>query len=103
LHMIVDHVTPPPVDLDCPFQMQISALDNDSFVGVIGVGRISRGKIKPGTDIQLIYAEGKIRKGRLLEVKGFLGLNRVAVEEASAGDIVCVSGIEGLNISDTLC
>jgi GTP-binding protein len=101
--MIVDHVTPPPVDLDGPFQMQISALDYDSFVGVIGVGRISRGKLKPGTDIQLISAEGKIRKGRLLEVKGFHGLNRVAVEEASAGDIVCVSGIEGLNISDTLC
>tara|TARA_R110000868_G_scaffold33587_3_gene121744 strand:+ start:10878 stop:12698 length:1821 start_codon:yes stop_codon:yes gene_type:complete len=101
--MIVDHVTPPPVDLDGPFQMQISALDYDSFVGVIGVGRIARGKLKPGTDIQLISADGKTRKGRLLEVKGFHGLNRVTVEEASAGDIVCVSGIEGLNISDTLC
>ncbi|MFK4752446.1 translational GTPase TypA [Oceanobacter antarcticus] len=101
--MIVDHVAPPPVDLDGPFQMQISALDYDSFVGVIGVGRIARGKLKPGTDIQLIGSDGKIRKGRLLEVKGFHGLNRVPVEEASAGDIVCVSGIEGLNISDTLC
>ena len=86
--MIVDHVTPPPVDLDGPFQMQISALDYDSFVGVIGVGRIARGKLKPGTDIQLISADGKTRKGRLLEVKGFHGLNRVTVEEASAGDSV---------------
>ncbi len=101
--MVVDHVSPPPVDVDGPFQMQVSALDYDSFVGVIGVGRIARGKLKPGTDIQLVSAEGKVRKGRILEVKGFHGLNRVPVDEAAAGDIVCISGIEGLNISDTLC
>ncbi|WP_221793141.1 translational GTPase TypA [Oceanobacter mangrovi] len=101
--MIVDHVQPPAVELDGPFQMQVSALDYDSFVGVIGVGRITRGKLKPGTDIQLIDLEGKIRKGRIQQVKGFHGLNRVDVEEATAGDIVCISGVDGLNISDTLC
>ncbi len=101
--MIVDHVQAPEVELDGPFQMQVSALDYDSFVGVIGVGRIKRGKLKPGTDVQLITAEGKTRKGRIQQVKGFHGLNRVDVEEANAGDIVCISGIDGLNISDTLC
>ncbi|MEK9713618.1 MAG: translational GTPase TypA [Thalassolituus sp.] len=101
--MIVDHVQPPAVEIDGPFQMQVSALDYDSFVGVIGVGRITRGKLKPGTDVQLIDIEGKIRKGRIQQVKGFHGLNRVDVDEATAGDIVCISGIDGLNISDTLC
>ena len=103
LQMIVDHVPPPPVNVDGPFQMQISALDYDSYVGVIGVGRITRGKLKPGTDVQLIDIKGKTRKGRVLEVKGFHGLQRVAVTEATAGDIVCISGIDGLSISDTLC
>ena len=101
--MIVDHVEAPKVEVDGPFQMQVSALDYDSFVGVIGVGRITRGKLKPGTDIQLITAEGNTRKGRIQQVKGFHGLNRVDVAEAAAGDIVCISGIDGLNISDTLC
>ncbi len=85
--MIVDHVQAPNVELDGPFQMQVSALDYDSFVGVIGVGRITRGKLKPGTDVQLIDIEGKVRKGRIQQVKGFHGLNRVDVEEAAAGDI----------------
>ena len=101
--MIVDHVQAPEVEVDGPFQMQISALDYDSFVGVIGVGRIKRGKLKPGTDVQLIDAEGKTRKGRIQQVKGFHGLNRIDVAEANAGDIVCISGIDGLNISDTIC
>ncbi|MDK2776594.1 MAG: translational GTPase TypA [Pseudomonadota bacterium] len=101
--MIVDHVQPPEVEIDGPFQMQVSALDYDSFVGVIGVGRITRGKLKPGTDVQLIDLNEKVRKGRIQQVKGFHGLNRVDVEEATAGDIVCISGIDGLNISDTLC
>ena len=101
--MIVDHVQPPAVEIDGPFQMQVSALDYDSFVGVIGVGRITRGRLKPGTDVQLIDIDGKVRKGRIQQVKGFHGLNRVDVAEATAGDIVCISGIDGLNISDTLC
>lgn len=101
--MIVEHVPAPQVDIDGPFQMQISALDYDSYVGVIGVGRITRGKIKPGTDVQVIDRDGKTRKGRILEVKGHHGLQRVAVDSATAGDIVCISGIDKLNISDTLC
>lgn len=103
LQMIVDHVPPPKVDLEGTLQMQISALDYDSYVGVIGVGRIARGKLKAGTDVQIINADGKTRKGRILDVKGFHGLQRVSVAEANAGDIVCISGIEGLSISDTLC
>ena len=101
--MIIDHVEAPKVEVDGPFQMQVSALDYDSFVGVIGVGRITRGKLKPGTDIQLIDTADKVRKGRIQQVKGFHGLQRVDVEEAAAGDIVCISGVDGLNISDTLC
>ena len=103
LQMIIDHVPPPAVNVDGPFQMQISALDYDSYVGVIGVGRITRGKLRPGTDVQIIDIKGKTRKGRILEVKGFHGFNRIVTTEASAGDIVCISGIDGLGISDTLC
>jgi GTP-binding protein len=101
--MIVDHVEAPKVDAEGPLQMQISALDYDSFVGVIGVGRITRGKLKPGTDVQVIDAQGNTRKARVQEVKGFKGLDRVSTNDAQAGDIVCISGIDKLNISDTLC
>jgi GTP-binding protein len=101
--MIVDRVPPPAVDVDGPFQMQISALDYSSYVGVIGVGRISRGKIKPGSQVKIIGADGKVRSGKLLQVMGHLGLERVEVEEAGAGDLVCITGIEKLFISDTIC
>jgi len=101
--MIVDHVEAPKVDAEAPLQMQISALDYDSFVGVIGVGRITRGKLKPGTDVQVVDAEGNTRKARVQEVKGFKGLDRVATNDAQAGDIVCISGIDKLGISDTIC
>lgn len=101
--MIVDHVEAPKVDAEAPLQMQISALDYDSFVGVIGVGRITRGKLKPGTDVQVIDAEGNTRKARVQEVKGFKGLDRVSTNDAQAGDIVCISGIDKLGISDTIC
>jgi GTP-binding protein len=101
--MIVDHVEAPKVDADGPLQMQISALDYDSFVGVIGVGRITRGKLKPGTDVQVVDSEGKSRKARVQEVKGFKGLDRVSTNDAEAGDIVCISGIDKLGISDTIC
>ncbi|HQQ62164.1 MAG TPA: translational GTPase TypA [Pseudomonadales bacterium] len=101
--MIVDRVPPPAVDVDGPFQMQISALDYSSYVGVIGVGRISRGKIKPGSQVKIIGADGKVRAGKLLQIMGHLGLERVEVEEASAGDLVCITGIEKLFISDTIC
>lgn len=101
--MVVEKVPAPNVDTQGPFQMQISALDYNSYVGVIGVGRISRGSVKPNDQVVIIDREGKQRKGKILQVMGYLGLERSEVSEASAGDIVCITGIDGLNISDTLC
>lgn len=100
---IVDRVPSPDVDLDGPFQMQISALDYNSFLGVIGIGRIRRGKVKTNTPVTSIDAQGKKRNGRILKIMGHHGLQRVEVEEAQAGDIVCISGFDPLFISDTLC
>ncbi|QEY59699.1 translational GTPase TypA [Pseudomonas sp. C27(2019)] len=100
---IVDFVEPPKVDLDGPFQMQISALDYNNFLGVIGIGRIARGRIKANSPVTSIDAEGKRRNGRILKLMGHHGLHRVDVEEAQAGDIVCISGFDPLFISDTLC
>ena len=101
--MIVDKVHPPKVDRDGPFQMQVSALDYSSYVGVIGVGRITRGTLKPNQQVVVLDREGKSRKAKVLQVMGYLGLERVEVEQASAGDIVCITGVGELNISDTLC
>ena len=101
--MIVNSVPAPDVDRDGPFQMQISALDYDSYVGVIGIGRIVRGSLKPNQQVVVKDAEGNERKGKVLNVKGYLGLDRVDTDEAKAGDIVCINGIDGLGISDTLC
>jgi GTP-binding protein len=101
--MIVTDVPSPKVDINGPFQMQISALDYDSYVGVIGVGRITRGELKPNQQVIVKTADGKERKGKILNVKGYLGLEKVETELATAGDIVCINGIEGLSISDTLC
>jgi GTP-binding protein len=100
---VIDKVPAPLVNSDGPLQMQISALDYNSYVGVIGVGRITRGTLTPNSQIVVVNSEGAVRKGRVLQVMGYLGLERVDVESAEAGDIVCVTGIEGLNISDTLC
>ena len=102
-HAIVDNVAAPDVDADGPFQMQISSLDYSNFLGTIGIGRIQRGKIKTNTAITLIDKDGKKRNGRILQVLGYHGLDRVEVPEAQAGDIVCITGMEGLKISDTLC
>ncbi|AOS96202.1 GTP-binding protein TypA/BipA [Microbulbifer aggregans] len=101
--MIVDKVEPPKVDQNGPFQMQISALDYNSYVGVIGVGRITRGTLKPNQQVVVLDREGNSRKAKVLQVMGYLGLERVEVEQASAGDIVCITGVGELNISDTLC
>ena len=103
LQTIVDNVASPDVDPDGTFQMQISALDYSSYVGAIGVGRITRGKVRPSMPVSLIDTDGKIRNGRTMQVLGFEGLERVEVEEASAGDIVAITGIEGIRISDTMC
>nr|WP_230390915.1 translational GTPase TypA [Reinekea sp. G2M2-21] len=101
--MITEVVPAPDVDSEGAFQMQISALDYNSYVGVIGVGRITRGSVKPNDQVVIVGADGKTRKGKILQVMGYHGLERVEVTSASAGDIVCITGIEGLSISDTLC
>lgn len=101
--MIADKVPAPDVDPDGTLQMQVSALSYDSYVGVIGIGRIVRGRMKPNQQVIVHSADGKERKGKVLNVKGYLGLERIDVEEAKAGDIVCINGIDGLSISDTLC
>ena len=103
LQTIVDQVAPPEVNADGPFQMQISSLDYSSYVGVIGTGRITRGSIKRNTPVTVIAADGKTRNGRVLHLYGFSGLQRTDVDSAMAGDIVALSGIDGLRISDTLC
>ncbi len=100
---IVAHVPPPEVEADGPLQMQVSALDYSSYVGAIGIGRIRRGRITPNQQLVIIDRDGRSRRGRVLEVLGFQGLNREVREEAFAGDIVAVTGIDGLRISDTLC
>ena len=101
--MIVDKVPVPEADRDGPFQMQVSALDYDSYIGVIGIGRISRGTLRPGQQVTIVDNKGVERKGKVLNVKGYLGLDRVDTDLAEAGDIVTINGIEGLGISDTLC
>ena len=103
LDLIITKVNEPPVSLEEPFRMQISALDSNSYVGVIGIGRISRGNVKPNDQVVVIDAEGKQKTGKILQVLGHEGLERVEVDKAEAGDIVCVTGIEKLYISDTLC
>ena len=103
LDLIISKVNEPAVSLEEPFQMQISALDSNSYVGVIGIGRISRGNVTPNEQVVVIDAEGEQKAGKILQVLGHEGLERVEVDKAEAGDIVCVTGIEKLYISDTLC
>ncbi len=100
---IVQYVPPPPVDPEGPFQLQVSSLDYSSYVGVIGIGRIQRGTVRTNTPVTIVGTEGERRQGRLLQILGFQGLERVEVPEARAGDIVAFTGVELLNISDTLC
>ncbi len=100
---IVEQVPAPDTDSEGPFQMQISTLDYNSYVGVIGIGRVKRGKVKTNTQVKIIDREGQIRSGRILQVLGFHGLERVERSEAEAGDIIAITGIDPLDISDTLC
>jgi len=100
---IVEHVKAPKVDLDGKLQMQISALDYSSYVGAIGVGRITRGSIKPNQQVVVIDSEGHSKKGKIGQVLGYMGLERNQVNEASAGDIVAITGLDPINISDTIC
>ena len=103
LDMIIEKVSAPDVNEDAPFRMQISALDSNSYVGVIGIGRITGGSVKPNDRIIVVDKDLKERKAKILQVLGHHGLERVETAEASAGDIVCITGVESLNISDTLC
>ena len=103
LDMIVAKVSAPDVDEDAPFRMQISALDSNSYVGVIGIGRITGGSVKPNARVIVVDKDLKERKAKILQVLGHHGLERVEIEKAKAGDIICITGVEALNISDTLC
>ena len=100
---IVNRVQPPEVIAEGAFQMQISSLDYDRYKGVIGTGRVRRGQITSNSPVTVLDRDGKPRQGRILQIFGFLGLERVEVEQAEAGDIVAVTGIEDLGISETLC
>jgi len=103
MDLILEKVSPPEVNDEGSLQMQISALDYNSYVGVIGIGRITRGKIKPNEQVIVVDSDKSERRGKVLQVMGYKGLERVEVSEAQAGDIICVTGIDKLNISDTLC
>ena len=101
--MIAEQVAPPNVDAEGPLQLQISALDYSSYVGVIGVGRITRGRLKTNMPVAVVGRDGSNRNAKVLQVMGYHGLERNEVAQAEAGDIVCITGIDTLNISDTLC
>ena len=103
MDMILEKVPAPEVNVDGPLQLQISALDSNNYVGVIGIGRISRGSISQNKQVVVIDRDGKTRKGKILQVMGYQGLQRIEVENATAGSIVCITGVDKLNISDTVC
>ncbi|NNC66593.1 MAG: translational GTPase TypA [Gammaproteobacteria bacterium] len=103
LDLIIDKVPAPEVNISGPLQMQISALDYNSYVGVIGVGRITRGVIKRNMPVAIANADNKTRNGKILNVMTYHGLDRMDAEQAEAGEIICITGIDDLNISDTIC
>lgn len=103
LEMLVDQVPAPEVDEDGPFQMQISSLDYSTYEGVIGIGRISRGQVARNQQIIVVDREGKERKGKVMNIYRHHGLERIDSNNAVAGDIICLTGVEKINISDTLC
>ncbi len=103
LDAIIRHVPPPAVDEQGPFQMQISSLDYSSYLGVMGIGRIRRGHVERNTPIVVVDRHGVTRRTRVLSILGYHGLERVERPSAAAGDIVCVTGVEDIGISDTLC
>jgi GTP-binding protein len=100
---IVSHVAAPDVDEDGPFQMRVSLLDYSSYVGVIGIGRVRRGQVRTNQQVTVVDTEGKLRNARVLQVLGFHGLERQEVNSAGAGDIIAVTGIDALGISETVC
>jgi GTP-binding protein len=100
---IVSEVPPPDVNEDGPFQFQVSALDYNSYIGVVGIGRIARGKITSNTQVSIVNKDNNVQRGRILQIYRLLGLERTEIGSAAAGDIVAISGIDDLSISDTLC
>ena len=103
LDMIVDHVPPPTVDESGPFQMQISSLDYSTYEGVIGIGLVTRGRVERNQQVMVVDREGLERKGKVMNIYRHSGLERVEASEAFAGDIICLTGVDKINISDTLC
>ena len=103
LSTIISQSPPPVVDLDGPFQMQISSLGYDPYIGVLGTGRIQRGGVKSNTPISIASETNNSKNARIMDLFGFDGLKRVKIESAYAGDIITISGIDDLSISDTLC
>ena len=101
--MIVDHVPLPMVDSEGPFQIQVSALQYNTYTGVIGVGRINRGRIQTNSPVTVVDRQGKTRNARILQLFDFLGLERIETEQAQAGDIIAFTGVDDLGISDTIC
>lgn len=100
---IISKVAQPDADRDGTLQMQISQLDYSSYVGIIGIGRIKRGSIKVGQQVTVVGADGSQRNGKVGQVFGYLGLDRIETDRASAGDIIAVTGLGELKISDTIC
>ncbi|ACT48183.1 translational GTPase TypA [Methylotenera mobilis] len=100
---ILSHVEPPKGDSNAPLQMQISALDYSTYTGRLGVGRVRNGRIKPGQVVVVMNEDNQIAQGRINQVLGFRGLERVPVEEAEAGDIVIISGLDDIGIGFTIC
>jgi GTP-binding protein len=103
LEAIIKHVPPPPVERDGPLQLQVSSLDYNSYVGVLGIGRISRGIATANSPVSVVRRDGSVRNEQLMELYGFDGLERIPVDSAGAGDIVVFSGVDNLQISDTIC
>ena len=103
LDLIVERAPPPDADTSGPFQMQVSTLDYSSYVGVIGIGRVRRGALAPRSPVAVVTGAGESRRGRILSVLASRGLERMELPEARAGDIVCVTGVDGVEVSDTLC
>ena len=103
LDLIVERVPPPDADTGGPFQMQVSTLDYSSYVGVIGIGRVKRGRLRARSPVAVVDGAGRVRRGRVLSVLASRGLERVELPEARAGDIVCITGVDDVGVSDTLC
>lgn len=103
LDLIVEKVKPPKVQAEGPFQMQITFLDYSSYLGIIGVGRVSRGTIKVNDPVSVVDRNGEVRYGKVMKLFGHIGLERVPIDSPEAGDIVAITGIEDLTISDTVC